>query len=62
LHDGQIESMRAEAVEALRRFRPATMGQASRIAGITPADLTLLSVLMKRHRDQAGNVASASSS
>ncbi len=45
----QIDGLRAEASEALTRFRPATMGQASRLAGITPADLTLLAVMIKRN-------------
>jgi tRNA uridine 5-carboxymethylaminomethyl modification enzyme len=43
-----IEGLRAEAVEVLRRFRPATMGQARRLAGITPADMTLLAVSIHR--------------
>jgi tRNA uridine 5-carboxymethylaminomethyl modification enzyme len=42
-------SLRPEARQALSRFRPATFGQASRLEGITPADLTLLSVLVKKH-------------
>ena len=33
---------------ALAKFRPATFGQAGRLEGITPADLTLLSVLVAR--------------
>ncbi len=40
--------LRTEARQALHRFRPATFGQAGRLEGITPADLTLLSVLVKR--------------
>ena len=43
-------SMRTEARDALCRFRPATFGQASRLEGVTPADLTLLSVLVERAR------------
>jgi tRNA uridine 5-carboxymethylaminomethyl modification enzyme len=44
-----IASMRTEARHALARFRPATLGQAGRLEGITPADVTLLAVLLKRH-------------
>ncbi len=44
------DSLRAEARAALDKFRPATFGQAGRLEGITPADLTLLSVLVERHR------------
>lgn len=45
-----LDSMRNEARLSLARFRPATFGQASRLEGITPADITLLSVLVRRAR------------
>lgn len=44
-----FSALRPEARQALSRFRPATFGQASRLEGVTPADLTLLAVLMKKH-------------
>lgn len=44
----RLEGLRAEARHALERFRPATFGQAGRLEGVTPADLTLLAVLVKR--------------
>lgn len=37
-----IDHLRMEAREQLSRFRPADVGQASRIRGITPADIALL--------------------
>lgn len=40
--------LRAEARTALARFRPSTFGQASRLEGVTPADITLLAVLLKK--------------
>jgi len=40
--------LRTEARQTLARYRPATFGQASRLAGVTPADLTLLAVLVGR--------------
>ncbi len=40
--------LRTEARQALHRFRPRTFGQAARLEGITPADITLLSVLVGR--------------
>lgn len=43
-------ALRNEARQSLSRFRPATFGQAARMEGITPADLTLLSVLVARFR------------
>ncbi len=45
-----LGSLRAEAREALTRFRPKTFGQASRLEGLTPADMTLLAVLVDRAR------------
>lgn len=52
---GELTSMRTEAKNALARFRPTTFGQASRLEGVTPADITLLSVLVKRARaERAG--------
>lgn len=48
-----LAPMRAEAQEAMRRFTPETFGQARRLEGITPADLTLLSVIVERHRRRA---------
>jgi tRNA uridine 5-carboxymethylaminomethyl modification enzyme len=40
--------LRTEARQALGRFRPETYGQASRLEGITPSDLTLLRVIVER--------------
>ncbi len=45
-----LDSLRAEARGALEKYRPMTFGQASRLEGVTPADITLLSVLVKRAR------------
>ncbi len=39
-----ITQLRVEAREKLGRVRPITLAQASRISGITPADLALLMV------------------
>ena len=46
-----LDSMRTEARSALSRYRPTTFGQASRLEGLTPADITLLSVLVRRARE-----------
>jgi tRNA uridine 5-carboxymethylaminomethyl modification enzyme len=43
-----IPGLRTEAADVLDRFRPATMGQAGRLAGVNPADLTLLAVVIRR--------------
>ncbi len=41
---GRLKHLRFEAREKLERIRPSSLGQASRIAGVTPADLQLLLV------------------
>ncbi len=50
LDPSSIGGLRNEAVDVLRRFRPRTMGQASRLAGITPGDMTLLALALRRRR------------
>jgi tRNA uridine 5-carboxymethylaminomethyl modification enzyme len=49
-----IVGLRAEARETLRKFRPATLGQAGRLAGISPADVSLIAIAMKRARGRQG--------
>ena len=46
----EVTGLRAEAAESLGRFRPATLGQAGRLAGVSPADLSLLSVAIRKGR------------
>lgn len=43
-----IPGLRKEAVQKLGTVRPATLGQASRISGVTPADVGLLAVWIER--------------
>lgn len=43
-----VKGLRSEAAETLARFRPATMGQAARLPGVNPADLTILAVAIRR--------------
>ena len=43
-----ITALRFETREKLKKFRPEHLGQASRISGITPADIALLSVWLAR--------------
>jgi tRNA uridine 5-carboxymethylaminomethyl modification enzyme len=41
-----VPQLRAEAKEKLGRIRPASLGQASRISGINPADLAVLLIYL----------------
>jgi tRNA uridine 5-carboxymethylaminomethyl modification enzyme len=43
-----VPSLRTEARQKLIKIRPSTLGQASRISGISPADVSLVMVTMKR--------------
>lgn len=46
----QLKVIRFECREKLKRIRPESLGQASRISGVTPADISILSVIIKRGR------------
>jgi len=45
-----VTGLRSEAAEALARYRPVTLGQAGRLAGVSPADLSLLGVAIRKGR------------
>jgi tRNA uridine 5-carboxymethylaminomethyl modification enzyme len=44
----QIGGLRAEARQKLLKIRPATLGQAGRISGITPADIALVTIFLEK--------------
>jgi tRNA uridine 5-carboxymethylaminomethyl modification enzyme len=44
----QLSSLSSEAKEKLDKIRPATLGQASRISGVSPADISILMVYMNK--------------
>jgi tRNA uridine 5-carboxymethylaminomethyl modification enzyme len=48
-----ISGLSREVVEKLRKHSPSTLGQASRISGITPAAVTLLHAVIERNRQSA---------
>lgn len=50
----QVSSLRLEARQKLKLFRPASLGQASRISGVSPADVSVLLVYLERYRKQVG--------
>jgi tRNA uridine 5-carboxymethylaminomethyl modification enzyme len=43
-----VAHLRAEAREKLSAFRPGTLAQAARISGITPADITVIQIHLKK--------------
>ena len=47
-----LPALRHECREKLDRIRPANLGQAGRVPGVTPADLAVLSVALKRADSQ----------
>jgi tRNA uridine 5-carboxymethylaminomethyl modification enzyme len=44
----KVRGLSAEVAEKLQRVRPATVGQAARIPGVTPAAVSLLLIHLKR--------------
>jgi tRNA uridine 5-carboxymethylaminomethyl modification enzyme len=51
-----IPGLRNESRQKLAQVRPSTLGQASRISGVTPADVGLLAVWIRKLRGGAGTV------
>ena len=46
----KIKSLRIEAVQKLKELKPLSIGQASRISGVSPADISVLLVYLTSHQ------------
>lgn len=47
---GDIDGLRLEAKQKLNRIKPVSMGQASRISGVSPADINVLMIYLEKQR------------
>lgn len=45
-----VKSLRIEAVQKLKKLKPQSIGQASRISGVSPADISVLLVYLEQYR------------
>ncbi len=51
----KYHGLRIEAIEKLENMKPLNLGQASRISGVSPSDIAVLSVLIKKHKEESKN-------
>ena len=50
LNYDDVPSLRLEARQKLMKFRPVSVGQASRISGVSPADISVLLVFLEHYK------------
>jgi tRNA uridine 5-carboxymethylaminomethyl modification enzyme len=49
-----IKGLRIEAAQKLQKIRPASLGQASRISGVNPADISVLVIYLAARKERRG--------
>ena len=49
--DSKIPNLASEARQKLAEIRPTTLGQASRISGVNPADISILMVYLRKGKN-----------
>ena len=50
----EVDGLRIEARQKLNQFKPVSMGQASRISGVSPADINVLLIHLEKLRRKRG--------
>ena len=48
---GAMDGLRLEAREKLKRINPKSLGQAMRISGVSPADINILAIYLKKKQN-----------
>jgi len=44
----KITTISSEGIEKLKKIKPLTIGQASRISGVSPSDISILMIYLKK--------------
>ena len=47
---GKVQNLASEARQKLEEIKPLTLGQASRISGVNPSDISILSIYLKKEQ------------
>ena len=50
----KVHSLRIEAVQKLNQIKPVSIGQASRISGVSPADISMILVYLEQQKHKEG--------
>ncbi|MDD4679470.1 MAG: tRNA uridine-5-carboxymethylaminomethyl(34) synthesis enzyme MnmG, partial [Clostridia bacterium] len=53
----QVTGLKTESMQKLQNLQPENMGQASRISGVSPADISVLMVFLEKRRREKKNYA-----
>lgn len=52
----EVDNLSIEGRQKLMKYKPATMGQASRISGVNPADLAVLAIAIKQGKGKVNEI------